>query len=121
MKIRTGFVSNSSSSSFVVAVSKCNVCSHCGRGDEDVLDLIEQSVKANDDGETSIDSVDKVNVIKYIKESWYYDGRSKELISKIEGLDSNVKVAYINVSYHNEFLNRMLRNSKNVEILYSEG
>jgi hypothetical protein len=42
MKIRNGFVSNSSSASFVVAVKSYTPCPTCGRRDDSFLDLIEK-------------------------------------------------------------------------------
>ena len=52
MKAREGFVSNSSSTSFIVAVRKdINACPHCGRKDPDILELIEQMSYTNDDNE----------------------------------------------------------------------
>jgi len=33
MKLRTAFVSNSSSSSYIITYNDSNVCEHCGRGD----------------------------------------------------------------------------------------
>ena len=48
MKYRNGFVSNSSSSSFLIALKKTSTpCPHCGRKDPDFLDMVEQS--GNDD------------------------------------------------------------------------
>lgn len=41
MKVRNGFVSNSSSASFVVAVKQDEKCPTCGRTDVDFLDLVE--------------------------------------------------------------------------------
>ena len=40
MKYRNGFVSNSSSTSFIVALNDSVPCKHCGRSDLSVLDLI---------------------------------------------------------------------------------
>jgi hypothetical protein len=49
MKIRNGFVSNSSSSSFIVALSESEPCRYCGRHDTNILDLIESASAYNDD------------------------------------------------------------------------
>lgn len=43
MKIRNGFVSNSSSSNFIVAVRKSEACQHCGRSDPDFLQLVDRA------------------------------------------------------------------------------
>ena len=43
MKLRDGFVSNSSSSSFVVAIKKQETCQHCGHQDFNILDAIDNS------------------------------------------------------------------------------
>lgn len=43
MKQRNGFVSNSSSSSFIVAYETSLPCPHCGRSDKDFADMIRAS------------------------------------------------------------------------------
>ena len=51
MKVRNGFVSNSSSSSFVVAYKESEKCPYCGRSDPDlrrVLDCAETSNRSDD-------------------------------------------------------------------------
>jgi hypothetical protein len=55
MKIRKGFISNSSSSSFIVAFkNKINKCEHCGRSDPDFIsEYIERS--SNHETELEID------------------------------------------------------------------
>ena len=53
MKIRYGFVSNSSSTSFVLAIKQNkNACPCCGRSDPDLLDLIQN--RAAYGGETEV-------------------------------------------------------------------
>jgi hypothetical protein len=52
MKYRNGFVSNSSSASFIVAVNESVPCKHCGRSDMSILDLIDSA--SNHSGETEV-------------------------------------------------------------------
>jgi hypothetical protein len=40
MRIRTGFVSNSSSSSFILSIAKEQECKHCNQSNADVLNII---------------------------------------------------------------------------------
>lgn len=42
MKIRTGFISNSSSTSFIIAINPSQRCEHCGRSDPSIIDLLER-------------------------------------------------------------------------------
>jgi len=56
MKVRTGFVSNSSSSSFIAAVKrKGEPCDKCGRTDPDFLGLL-GLLECHEDGETSLEA-----------------------------------------------------------------
>jgi hypothetical protein len=68
MKIRQGFVSNSSSSSFIIELLEENqVCSHCGRKDPDLVDMIERGNGWCSD-DTHMSMYDKEEVLKWIEE-----------------------------------------------------
>lgn len=94
MKIRTGFVSNSSSSSFVIAFdeSKFELCPHCGRKDQSIIDLIERSEYDNND--TKVVWQDPEDKLKDLKQQ--IDSETLE-IKKIEHLDPKMKLNYCTV------------------------
>ena len=123
MKIRNGFVSNSSSSSFVVAFKKNDVCPHCGRSDPNILKAIED--KAQYGGETELDGVGIDAVLEHADEISHYDKEEADRIRKkaaTYGNDWEFAVFY--VSYHDKVISQMIEDMKSagtIEFLDKEG
>ena len=122
MKIRNGFVSNSSSSSFVIAYTQSEPCSHCGRSDFDFMEVFRN---IEDGGDTEVRCEGYDEIVENIKDNGWPeceqpDDEGTILLKKMEELnDGKHKFAYLDISYGNEVLTEMLRNNKSIKILYS--
>ena len=115
MKIRTGFVSNSSSSSFIVMIkSKSKPCPHCGRKDPDILSQIKKLGERNDDY-MAIEGKD--DILEYVRD-WVDDiNEVREALSKLKDTDC---VAYITVPRGSNEDSEM-RCMEDVKVLFSFG
>jgi len=112
VKIRNGFVSNSSSSSYIIAIFESKPCPHCGRKDPNLLDMIENADHGGDTEVrvTGIEAIIRENV------PWQNDpeirkNREKELRKLMKPYeDKDCVIADIRISYHNDAINTIFRN-----------
>ena len=123
MKIRNGFVSNSSSSSFIIAFKKEDVCPHCGRGSLNIIDAISNVSNYNDDN--SVDFDNAKDIINYINENnCYSQSERARIISRIKRQEKEGwSIAQIGISNHDTYLNERLNEDEQagiVQILYRE-
>jgi hypothetical protein len=113
MKIRVGFVSNSSSSSFVIAFKEAEKCPHCKKGGSSFLDLVRCSPGGGDDN--------KVQAIglKAVLGMMSYQDAEEEEIAKVENtkLENGEELAFVEISYHDWDLRDELQNGTNVRVI----
>lgn len=83
MKTRNGFVSNSSSTSFIIAVKKNIPCPNCNRKDDDFLDSINKSA----DRRNCVDQISYEEVMKVI--TYMRAQENPSLIEDIKKYKSN--------------------------------
>ena len=107
MKIRTGFVSNSSSSSFIIAGNKGEKCPCCHREDSKISECIEYLESFSHRGsETEIDAHGKEEIITYIKENYGSFYENEWLTDKIESInkiaEENDYIYLITLDYSDE-------------------
>ncbi len=124
MKTRNGFVSNSSSTSFIIAVKKSPPCTKCGRSDPDFISILQTVTEGDYSDQTKFESDSIDGIVKDLKEWDYPDSGRPELIKKILSYKDKpkFKIAQIQISYHDELYNDMLQagiKSGNIISLYS--
>ena len=115
MKIRNGFVSNSSSASFIVAVKQGDKCPHCGRTDVDFLDLVEKMGAKADYEDTELKSRGPQDIWnKWEKDILPYCGEEEkkdhEQIFRLmlEAEEKGYKVGEVEISYHDSSTESLL-------------
>jgi len=129
MKTRIGFVSNSSSASFVVALkTEEKPCAHCGRSDPNFLDIVEAiGARFGGDSEcTQLHERGSENLRRYVErqineDEWRDDTEKKQWKEIVEFTEKAEKkgytVARIEISYHDEVTNKMFRDLEERKIL----
>jgi hypothetical protein len=120
MKIRHQFVSNSSSTSFIVVFKKdaescCPTCKKRNLSLSELKDLFNSS-----DGETTWDGEDPFKIIEDIKEC--YGNEKTDLIKEIEIHKAlGNEIARFRISYYNDALKLIMQQCDNITVLHSDG
>ena len=132
MKVRSGFVSNSSSSSFVIAVKKGCPCPTCGRTDINFLDLVETMGRNNSDSYEATQlhrrgAHDVYDEIERDNENWWSPEERKRwanyLGDWIAKEEEGYEIGYVEISYHDEATNTIfndLKDRKAITVLYGD-
>ena len=110
MKTRYGFVSNSSSTNFIVAFKNINIpCPHCGRKDPDFLDLLEKSGSSKN--QIYARTTKKTLALIKVDEQTFMDVKEyRDLKKSIDKYKNNNEwdVAAISLSYYDDQLKKTL-------------
>jgi hypothetical protein len=129
MKTRNGFVSNSSSTSFFIAIDEKKMkkkCPKCGNQPIDIFEAIDRVSSWDDESDVEALGFDKVMANLQEDGRWFMrDDEKKELIDKFTKANKEGKnVAIIEISYHDKTLNAIysnLREAGIIETFRSEG
>jgi len=118
MKIRNGFVSNSSSSSFIIAISNnIHKCKTCGNKEGiEIEDLINFITNTND-CDTEIEHYELTSEIFRRENKYLEEEEIKMIVDKINNKHDNERIMEINVGYNNKHIINILNNSTNIEII----
>lgn len=111
MKVRSGYVSNSSSSSFIIAYKE-DAELKLGRSGKsitmrDFIDAVERSTRDWSSDETQLVAYGEENVVEREQERWSYDD-SKEMLDGLgkfieKHRKKGVEFATVKISYHDKF------------------
>jgi len=114
MKTRNSLVSNSSSSSFIVAYKLGEKCKCCGRSDPDLAKIISDKGSYNDDN--SLFATGRDEVIKHLKINWCFEDNPEatNLVNEVSKLDDSYTVIYFSVSHHDTDLIKQIEETSKV-------
>ena len=116
MRIRKGFVSNSSSTSYIIAFKKGDPCPHCGRSDPNFVEMIGRSQWHKT----------KIVIIGWDKIFALWEQYPSSVESdKIHEYEKQYRnddwiVAEVDIAYGDENLEKMIRESDDIVVLQSD-
>lgn len=119
MKIRNGFVSNSSSSCFILAIGNGeDICPHCGRGTSDTLTILKYKMGLENWHDNRILAEGEREILDYVEENWFDDDKST--IEKFLQQAGDRLVVMVEISRDDEELNDFIYDSNQIEIINKE-
>ena len=123
MKIRTGFVSNSSSSSYIIAAptGKVNLCEHCRRSDPNLFEEIERL--SMDSFDTKVNS--KKESVEYLKNELRWSLKEdipsiRAVLDLVQKPPKGYSIRVIHLCYHDSASEYVFENAKGKYIIYDE-
>ena len=130
MKIRSGFVSNSSSSSFIIAVKDSPECPCCHRRDTNFIDWISKVTDSNDSECTKLYARGADDVISWWKDNSGYDYSNCEkrtwddIFKKVKQAEKDGwQVGSFSIGYRDELTNDEWYNQRRkntVNVIYTD-
>ena len=134
MKIRNGFVSNSSSSSFIIAYKSGTLCPTCGHNSGDFMEIVRSRLDHTDNRISSEGYMDvRDEIINMFTDQVEWTDKTEKILKEeletiLEIMNSlkskGFNFASIGVSYHDEDLSQQLHqaaNGNSLVILHSGG
>lgn len=132
MKTRTGFVSNSSSTSYVISIDVAAhvPCPTCGVS-ADLLGIMNSMRTGQYSEDTEVKATGAADVVRYIKDHWFtYEEESdgdklvKQIVKDMKAAEKlGRKVAYISISYHDDVTKALfaaLKERKKIDVIYCD-
>jgi hypothetical protein len=129
MKTRNGFVSNSSSSSFIIAIKKNQeACKCCGRKDPDFFTIVDHESIHNDYNRVkALDDLVLTELEHLFKQGYFYSILDSDYLKTKKNIENYLKdgwsVGYVDISNHSEVLFNLKNNlieSGNAVVLYTD-
>ena len=110
MKTRNSLISNSSSTSFVLAI-KDGSCECCKKSNHDLIDLLDIMTIYTRDTEydrTKIHATKKDEIIKYLRLESFNDDEFAQCVDKLNNISSNYELIAFDIDDHDPVWRNMV-------------